>query len=155
RRGAILLRTFSTAVRTPLPPYRFFSPSRSSCASCSPVLAPEGTAARPTLPEATVTSHSSVGLPRLSRISLACTSTISVMARPVPRPLPPGNAHPGPRCAAPDVVLEAPPLSGSKGGGTHGSARRQGRDHHRLGRRHRPRARAPVRPRGRSGGGQR
>src|SRR5713226_6926234 len=80
RRGAILLRTFSTAVRTPLPPYRALSPSRSSWASCSPVEAPEGTAARPTLPEDTVTSHSSVGLPRLSRISRAWTSTISVMA---------------------------------------------------------------------------
>jgi hypothetical protein len=50
----------------------FLSPSRSSTASCAPVEAPEGTAARPKLnrPPA-VTSTSTVGLPRLSRISRA------------------------------------------------------------------------------------
>src|SRR5262245_41120089 len=34
-----------------------------------PVLAPEGTAARPKVPSARITSTSTVGLPRLSRIS--------------------------------------------------------------------------------------
>ena len=38
-----------------------------------PVLAPEGTAARPTLPDSLPTSTSIVGLPRESRISRACT----------------------------------------------------------------------------------
>src|SRR5258708_4421501 len=40
-------------------------------ASCSPVLAPLGTAARPMMPLSRVTSASMVGLPRLSRISRA------------------------------------------------------------------------------------
>jgi hypothetical protein len=47
------------------------SPSRSSTASCAPVLAPLGTAARPTMPLSRITSASTVGLPRLSRISRA------------------------------------------------------------------------------------
>ena len=38
---------------------------------------PDGTAARPTTPLSSVTSTSTVGLPRESRISLALTSTIS------------------------------------------------------------------------------
>src|ERR1700723_4786056 len=38
-------------------------------ASCSPVDAPEGTAARPTAPPSTWTSASTVGLPRESMIS--------------------------------------------------------------------------------------
>ena len=42
--------TLATARRTPLPPYRPLSPSRSSTASCAPVDAPDGTAARPTEP---------------------------------------------------------------------------------------------------------
>ncbi len=45
--GAITFVTFLTAFCTPLPRKRFLSPSRSSMASCSPVLAPQGTAARP------------------------------------------------------------------------------------------------------------
>src|SRR5574342_280468 len=53
-------------------------------ASCSPVEAPEGTAARPTWPVATATSTSTVGLPRESRISRAATLMISVMARSSP-----------------------------------------------------------------------
>src|SRR5262249_38523547 len=69
--------TASTALRTPLPPYRALSPSRSSTASCAPVDAPDGTAARPRAPSSRVTSTSTVGLPRLSRIS---RPTISVMA---------------------------------------------------------------------------
>ncbi|SKW43028.1 Uncharacterised protein [Mycobacteroides abscessus subsp. abscessus] len=57
---------------TPLPPYRA-SPSRSSTASCSPVEAPEGTAARANVPSVKATSTSTVGLPRESRISRAPT----------------------------------------------------------------------------------
>src|SRR5262249_38704366 len=49
------------------------SPSRSSSASRSPVDAPDGTAARPNDPSASVTSTSTVGFPRESRISRACT----------------------------------------------------------------------------------
>src|ERR1700761_9354435 len=63
----IFLLTFSTAFRTPLPPYLVVSPSRSSRASCSPVLAPEGTMARARVPSARKTSASRVGLPRESR----------------------------------------------------------------------------------------
>src|SRR5437667_399701 len=71
--------TFFTASSTPLPPNRFWSPSRSSTASCSPVEAPLGTAARPAAPLDSVTSASMVGLPRLSRISRACTEMIVLM----------------------------------------------------------------------------
>ena len=46
-RGPITSFTLRTASSTPLPPYRRASPSRSSTASCSPVEAPLGTAARP------------------------------------------------------------------------------------------------------------
>ena len=62
--------TPSTALLTPLPPYRA-SPSRSSTASKAPVDAPEGTAARPSDPSSRMTSTSTVGLPRESRISRA------------------------------------------------------------------------------------
>src|SRR3954454_19856314 len=41
-----------------------------------PVLAPEGTAARPSVPSARITSTSTVGLPRLSRISRPRTVAI-------------------------------------------------------------------------------
>src|SRR4051794_8966055 len=41
-----------------------------------PVLAPEGTAARPSVPSARITSTSTVGLPRLSRISRPRTAAI-------------------------------------------------------------------------------
>src|SRR5947207_13971314 len=71
--------TSFTASSTPLPPKRFLSPSRSSTASCSPVEAPLGTAARPAAPLDSVTSASMVGLPRLSRISRACTAMIVLM----------------------------------------------------------------------------
>src|ERR1700691_3844669 len=47
-------------------------------ASCSPVEAPLGTAARP-LPCSVCTSTSTVGLPRESRISRAWTAVISLM----------------------------------------------------------------------------
>ena len=55
------------------------SPSRSSSASCSPVDAPDGTIARPSAPPSSPTSASTVGLPRESRTSRACSQTISVM----------------------------------------------------------------------------
>src|SRR5262249_49109303 len=71
--------TASTAFRTPLPPYFDLSPSRSSTASWAPVEAPEGTAARPMAPLSKVTSTSTVGLPRLSRICLAWMSMIALM----------------------------------------------------------------------------
>src|SRR5438128_11490785 len=79
RRGAMTSLTFFTASSTPFPPKRFGSPSRSSTASCSPVEAPLGTAARPAAPLDNVTSASMVGLPRLSRISRACTEMIVLM----------------------------------------------------------------------------
>src|SRR3954463_1830791 len=69
---------FSAALRVPLPRYRDLSPSRSSTASCSPVEAPLGTAARPMLPSARYTSASTVGFPRESRISLPAMRTIVV-----------------------------------------------------------------------------
>src|SRR2546429_9980746 len=78
-RGPITSFTFFTASSTPLPPNRFGSPSRSSTASCSPVEAPLGTAARPAAPLDRVTSASMVGLPRLSRISRARTEIIVLM----------------------------------------------------------------------------
>src|SRR5882724_5405552 len=71
--------TASTALRTPLPRYRALSPSRSSTASCAPVEAPDGTAARPSAPSSSTTSTSTVGLPRLSKISRPIMSTMAVM----------------------------------------------------------------------------
>src|SRR5439155_6549537 len=81
-RGPITSFTFLTASSTPLPRNRFWSPSRSSTASCSPVDAPLGTAARPAAPLASVTSASMVGLPRLSRISRACTEMMVLIVAP-------------------------------------------------------------------------
>src|SRR5690606_14906800 len=71
--------TLATAWSTPLPPYRFRSPSRSSSASPAPVEAPLGTAARPTVPSSSTTSASTVGLPRESRISRARMRVILLM----------------------------------------------------------------------------
>src|SRR2546428_7511569 len=90
RRGPITSLTFFTASSTPLPPKRFWSPSRSSTASCCPVDAPLGTAARPAAPLASVTSVSMVGLPRLSRISRAWTEMIVLMVAPTLRGRPGG-----------------------------------------------------------------
>ena len=70
------LFTFATALLTPVPPKRSLSPSRNSTASYRPVLAPEGTAARPIKPSDNRTSTSTVGLPRESSISRLFTSTI-------------------------------------------------------------------------------
>src|SRR6266480_786568 len=72
--------TAPTALSTPLPRYRDLSPSRSSTASCAPVEAPDGTAARPIEPSSSTTSTSTVGLPRLSRISRPIMSTMAVMS---------------------------------------------------------------------------
>ena len=41
--------------------------------------APEGTAARPIVPDSSSTSHSTVGLPRLSRISRPTMSTMALI----------------------------------------------------------------------------
>src|SRR5881227_944632 len=72
--------TFATACMTALPPYAS-PPSRSSTASCAPVDAPDGTAARPRAPLSSRTSTSSVGLPRESRIWRAWMDSIVGMRR--------------------------------------------------------------------------
>src|SRR5690606_28776202 len=48
-------------------------------ASREPVDAPDGTAARPIAPDSSNTSHSTVGLPRESRISRPMISTIALI----------------------------------------------------------------------------
>src|SRR5574337_829336 len=48
-------------------------------ASREPVEAPEGTAARPITPDSSSTSHSTVGLPRLSSTSRPTMSTMALM----------------------------------------------------------------------------
>mmetsp|Transcript_82547 Transcript_82547/g.151119 ORF Transcript_82547/g.151119 Transcript_82547/m.151119 type:complete len:217 (-) Transcript_82547:2-652(-) len=68
--------TAATAFVTPLPRYRFLTPSRSSHASWIPVEAPEGTAARAEIPDFVTRSTSTVGLPRLSSISRALSFSI-------------------------------------------------------------------------------
>ncbi len=73
--GPIPSRTAFTALSTPLPPYRL-PPSRSSIASNAPVDAPDGTAARLTVPSSSATSTSMVGFPRESRISRAPTASM-------------------------------------------------------------------------------
>src|SRR3954454_10654159 len=73
--GPMTSRTPSTALVTPLPPYRF-PPSRSSTASKAPVEAPLGTAARAIVPSSRATSTSTVGFPRESRISRAPTASM-------------------------------------------------------------------------------
>src|SRR3954454_9762036 len=75
--SAISPLTFATARVTALPPYAP-SRSRSSTASCTPVDAPDGTAARPTAPDSRRTSASSVGLPRESRTCRAWTPSMWV-----------------------------------------------------------------------------
>src|SRR5436190_458970 len=79
--SAISPLTLATARPTPLPPHSAAA-SRSSTASCAPVEAPEGTAARPNAPESRRTSTSTVGLPRESRICLPRTSAIVLTAPP-------------------------------------------------------------------------
>jgi uncharacterized ion transporter superfamily protein YfcC len=63
--------TLFTAFVTPFPRYLWGSLSLSSNASYIPVEAPEGTAALNSCPSAVMMSASIVGLPLLSRISLA------------------------------------------------------------------------------------
>src|ERR1700756_2255039 len=61
--------------------------------SREPVDAPDGTAARPITPLSSSTSHSTVGLPRLSRISRPTMSTMALMlSAPVLRILGPDDA---------------------------------------------------------------
>lgn len=69
----ITVLIFSTALETPLPRYLLLSPSRSSRASNSPVDAPLGAVPLETVPSIRVTSASTVGFPRESRISLPTT----------------------------------------------------------------------------------
>src|SRR5439155_26545386 len=76
---AIISFTFATALVTPRPRKRSFSPSRSSHASCSPLLAPLGTMALPVAPPASVTTASTVGLPRESMTWRPWTRTIFVI----------------------------------------------------------------------------
>ena len=66
--SAIMVFTFLTAFKTPLPPYIFLLSSLNSTASWMPVLAPLGTAALPKCSFSVNTSTSTVGLPRLSKI---------------------------------------------------------------------------------------
>ncbi len=73
--SAITVFTLSTALVTPLP-INASPPSRNSTASCSPVEAPEGTAALPITPFSVITSTSTVGFPLESNICLACTPRI-------------------------------------------------------------------------------
>lgn len=72
RAAAMAPFTLATAFFTPLPLYAL-PPSRSSTASWMPVDAPEGTEARTKMPSVVVRSTSTVGLPRESMISRACT----------------------------------------------------------------------------------
>ena len=75
--------TFATARSTPAPSSRLGSSSRSSRASNFPVLAPLGTMARPGVRERSLQiSTSTVGFPRLSKTSRACTDSMRVMLRP-------------------------------------------------------------------------
>ena len=69
--GALCRFTCWTTRLTPLPAYRRTSASCSSRASCEPLEAPDGTAARPNAPESGAISTSTVGFPRESRISRA------------------------------------------------------------------------------------
>ncbi len=71
RAGAMMVFTLPTAFRTPFPPYRFLSPSRSSTASFSPVEAPDGTDADTATPLSSSQRTLTVGFPRESRISNA------------------------------------------------------------------------------------
>src|SRR5438067_6309976 len=80
--GAIVSSTLRTACCTPLPRYRWASPSRSSTASRLPVDAPDGAAARPQAPDSSWTSTSIVGFPRESRISRPYTPVIADISGP-------------------------------------------------------------------------
>src|SRR3712207_8325563 len=116
-------RTPSTALVTPLPPYRS-PPSRSSTASNAPVEAPLGTAARAIVPSSRATSTSTVGFPRESRISRAPTASMlgtgSSLASPrhsdgVPRSAPRRFGTNSRSGAGPPVPLAAPAHEGDDG----------------------------------------
>src|SRR6266704_6014445 len=84
RRSRIAVLTFEMALRTPLPPYRATSPSRSSRASYRPVEAPDGTEAMPQCPLSSFMTTRSVGLPRESRISKASIVLIAKLIGLIP-----------------------------------------------------------------------
>src|SRR5581483_58327 len=81
--------TSATACRHPSPRYRRGSPSRSSCASASPVDAPEGTDAETGSPFSNRQVAKTVGRPRLSRISRAA-SLLTTGMRSAPQTPPQG-----------------------------------------------------------------
>merc|ERR1719197_589987 len=84
--GPMVSLIFLTAVRHPFPKYRPLSPSRSSRASYAPVDAPEGQPAR-NMPFSVKRSTSTVGFPRLSKISRALTPVIpNAATRYAPKP---------------------------------------------------------------------
>src|SRR4029077_20743831 len=72
-------------------------------ASLEPVDAPEGTAARPLMPDSSTTSASIVGLPRESRISRAMTSTIALMS-------PPESSAPRRRSSSANLIVADEPI---------------------------------------------
>src|SRR5690606_3554572 len=74
--------------------------------SCAPVEAPEGTAARPIEPSSSTTSTSTVGLPRLSRISRPMMSTMAVISRSLFQSIEYSVRHS--RCAAKGNALRQP-----------------------------------------------
>ena len=78
-RTVLLSSTFIwlTALSVPLPRYLFWFISLNSTASNAPVDAPLGTIPCPTVPSASSTCASTVGLPLESRISLPITFLIS------------------------------------------------------------------------------
>ena len=78
--SAISPLTCATARPTPFPSHAS-PPSRSSTASCSPVDAPDGTAAIPNAPESRPTSTSTVGFPRESSTCRPWTWTIALIGR--------------------------------------------------------------------------
>src|SRR5208337_341920 len=82
--GAITEVTLLTAWITPRPPWRGLSASRSSWASWQPVLAPEGTMARPMAPVDAIASTSTVGRPRESSTcrALSFLRVIMILAFP-------------------------------------------------------------------------
>src|SRR5215468_6452492 len=81
-------------------------------ASCAPVEAPEGTAARPTSPPSRLTSTSTVGFPRESRISRATMSMISVMAGALYAPSgSAGKDRERPAFPPAPIAVQQPPLS--------------------------------------------
>src|SRR5712692_8146674 len=101
---AIVFSTLLTALRTPLPPYRFASPSRSSSASCLPVDAPDGTIAV-ALPDSVKAVTDTVGFPRESSTSCALRRTSGITsgkskARQVARLRPGRERKPRVRCEA-------------------------------------------------------